>query len=620
MANYTIDSITSPSILEVGDIIYQEEYDSFKSIDLSNFKVKVELWGDNNVNESDTSKGYGGYTYATIDTSLLENKVFTLGLRTAPSISYGKFSDYSSCLYHRLLVAGAAGQGTSEKSGGNGGGVNGGFNGSIAGGRGGSQTSGGTSMGNNSNGEFGYGAGIVYRGGDGWYGGGAGREGGLASSPGAGGGGSGFIIGQTTTIYPEGYLGDDTELQTTLASAISDADTIAGGTLENISPIPSEPYIRLTILVKKTFEYELQEDGTYFISKVNFKDLSNIVIPSEYEGKKVSGIKANTFINYQNINTLKIPNTITFFGENCFYGTKIEKVEYLGNINEWCSITFSDNDANPIQNSKLFIENSLVTDIVIDSALIKEYSFYNYKYCNSLTVTGESFVDRRAFSNSNLKSIYMRGQISLEELSFESCYLLETIDISNIVYIGTGAFRICSSLRTANITGMLEIPQSLFFGCTKLIYTVPESVSKINTHSLSEINNVSFEKFENIRYIADRAFTNSQTPTHLDISTNVEYIGEKAFYGTTTETASIPFNSIESSYEVWNPNWDLLDSDGNRIQLNVRLLRSIINRYTDNKFKNTKALVFNGTKWVPLDARYKDERFIRINGGKKIYG
>ena len=80
---------------------------------------------------------------------------------------------------------------------------------------------------------------ILQIGGNGWYSG-AGRIGFYHQTAGAGG--SGFIIGVSTTTYPSGYLGDDTNLQATIASAISEGTLTQGGSTE------TKPKMVLTIL------------------------------------------------------------------------------------------------------------------------------------------------------------------------------------------------------------------------------------------------------------------------------------------------------------------------------------------------------------------------------------
>ena len=85
--------------------------------------------------------------------------------------------------------------------------------------------------------------------------------GGYGNECSGGGGGSGFIIGVSTTTYPSGYLGDNTNLQATIASAISEGTLTQGGSTE------ATPKMVLTILAlpkssTRNFHYY---NGTQFV-------------------------------------------------------------------------------------------------------------------------------------------------------------------------------------------------------------------------------------------------------------------------------------------------------------------------------------------------------------------
>ena len=100
-------------------------------------------------------------------------------------------------------------------------------------------------------------------GGYGWYGGGGGGVGNNYSSDSpvyAGGGGSGFIIGVSTTTYPSGYLEDNTDLQATIASAISEGTLTQGVSTETSSKM------LLTILDLPNSTRNIHYyDGTQFV-------------------------------------------------------------------------------------------------------------------------------------------------------------------------------------------------------------------------------------------------------------------------------------------------------------------------------------------------------------------
>ena len=213
MAEYT--NLTSLEGLQVGDIV---NYSSTTAFDSKGYKFKVELYGKK-------VTANGGKTVFTIDTNTLPEK--TLSFNSRGDLIYGNTTD----VYYRIAVAGDAGSGGSaiigySDRGGAGGGNTGAKGGThTLSGKGGSQTSGyfGGAGSGSSNGSYFVGG----KGGYGWYGGDGGRV--SADGAGGGGGGSGFIIGVSTSTYPAGYLGNDAELQRTIASSISEGLLTQGG-------------------------------------------------------------------------------------------------------------------------------------------------------------------------------------------------------------------------------------------------------------------------------------------------------------------------------------------------------------------------------------------------------
>nr|DAE44732.1 MAG TPA: Glycine rich protein [Caudoviricetes sp.] len=264
MAEY--ENLTTLEGLQVGDTVKytatsQASFDKW-NLDTKKYKFNIVMNGGNT--DSSRSPVLGGKTIADIDCKNISN-ITLYFYSMSPGLAYGTYTTYADLLNYRLLVAGAAGRytgnGFNHTYTATGGGINGtAATGDYVNGGGGSQTSGGSATKSGkfdsalaNNGRFGYGAsgsfnlagrytGSVY-GGAGWYGGGASIDGsGVNSQPnGAAGGGSGFIIGKTTTTYPSGYLGDNTALQSSLASAISNASTTEAGSAD-------ENTIILTIL------------------------------------------------------------------------------------------------------------------------------------------------------------------------------------------------------------------------------------------------------------------------------------------------------------------------------------------------------------------------------------
>lgn len=240
MASY--NNLSTLAGLAVGDVV---TYNTATTIDFKKYKVKVELYGVKSTQN-------GGLTQFDLDTKDLPSQTLTYSPLGGTSLCYG--SSYDK--YYRIGVAGNAGEGYYGGTGGGTTGGNGSTNtdyGSAYGGKGGTQTSGGAGGSWSANG---CGPAVVSSGGSGktgsfgtnsstgdyecagWYAGGTGgyfKKGSMynyATKYGGNGGGSGFVIGQSTTTYPSGYMGNNNTNITSLASSISNVTLTQGGSTE----------------------------------------------------------------------------------------------------------------------------------------------------------------------------------------------------------------------------------------------------------------------------------------------------------------------------------------------------------------------------------------------------
>ena len=249
MSTYT--NLSSLSGLQVGDVV---QYSTDTVIDFAGYKVSIELYSY--IRSGSAGNSAGGKTSFDLDSSLISAPTFIYSSSGGYSLCYG--STYNA--YKRIAVAGDAGESVGSV-GGEGGGLTGGKGKSVTktqivaatanGGSGGSQSRGGSygspegfnSSYEGTSGKFGSGGSAhssyseyAGDGGNGWYGGGAGAAGysGWNGTFGAGGGGgSGFVIGQTTSVYPSGYMEDDTTLISQLESAVSNGVLTQGGASSN---------------------------------------------------------------------------------------------------------------------------------------------------------------------------------------------------------------------------------------------------------------------------------------------------------------------------------------------------------------------------------------------------
>lgn len=162
--------------------------------------------------------------------------------------------------------------------------------------------------------------------------------------------------------------------------------------------------------------------------------LTNVVLP---EGVIIIGDYA---FNYCGLTEVTIPASVKSIGSMAFFTcSKLEKVNYLGTIDQWAQITFentrdssSNPDKIPYSNplcyaKELYVEGKLVTEANITATKINDYAFYNYRKLEKLTIPS--------------------GTTSIGSKAFYYCTALKTVMIgSNVTSIGDGAFGMCDGL------------------------------------------------------------------------------------------------------------------------------------------------------------------------------
>ncbi len=113
----------------------------------------------------------------------------------------------------------------------------------------------------------------------------------------------------------------------------------------------------------------------------NYQRLTSVVIPDS-----VTSIRANAFRDCSCLTSVTIGNSVTSIGGYAFSGcVSLTSVNYLGTIEDWCEITFSNLYSNPLNYANnLYLNGELLTELVIPDNVtaIKDYAFY---YCRSLT-------------------------------------------------------------------------------------------------------------------------------------------------------------------------------------------------------------------------------------------
>lgn len=221
------------------------------------------------------------------------------------------------------------------------------------------------------------------------------------------------------------------------------------------------------------------------------KDDINAVVPEEvfitFKKYKVVKIGDYAFSQHYNLETIKLPNTITEIGSDAF---------------SWCG---------------------MLKEIEIPST-VKKIGCSAFDCCGNLVKVnipdGITTLERSVFENCDrLRDISIPSSVTeIEKFSFTSCDSLKEIDIPNSVKtIGFGAFSNCKKLTKINI---------------------PASVEKIEQQSLSsEINvdpdNANYTSLDGVLYDKDKTilYFCPEAKKEIDIPQSVKKIEDHAFDG-----------------------------------------------------------------------------------------
>ena len=146
--------------------------------------------------------------------------------------------------------------------------------------------------------------------------------------------------------------------------------------------------------------------------------------------KGVTSIRNYAFNSCRGLTSVTIPDSVTSIGNSAFSGcSSLTSVTYLGTIDQWVEISFSDNPSNPLYNAhNLYINDELVTEVNLTTATkISDYAFSGCSGLTSATI-GNSVT-------------------SIGKFAFYNCSSLTSVTIGNgVTSIGVSAFSGCRRL------------------------------------------------------------------------------------------------------------------------------------------------------------------------------
>ena len=266
------------------------------------------------------------------------------------------------------------------------------------------------------------------------------------------------------------------------------------------------------------YDYQILDDGTIEIIYYYGCD-EVIIIPSEIDGRKVTGIKGFNLSNKENIKSITIPDGVTSIGDSAFSGCRS-----LTDITIPDSVTSIGDSA--------FSGCRSLTDITIPDSVtsIGCEAFYN---CSSLT-------------NITIPD----GVTSIESETFYNCQSLSNIDISNsLISIGMDAFAHCKNLKNIKIPDSVTTIELGAFNDTLWYNNQPDGLlyaGKVLYLYKGEMpENTKITLKNDTSGIADNAFSYCTNLTNIKIPDSVTIIGAWAFFSCPNLTAiEIPSSVI----------------------------------------------------------------------------
>ena len=306
-------------------------------------------------------------------------------------------------------------------------------------------------------------------------------------------------------------------------------------------------------------KYGYKDDGNGGkIISMYYGSETSVNIPSEVNGKKVTGIGEYAFTNNSKVVSITIPEGVTYIDNAAF-----SRCTNLKNITIPESVT-------SIKES-VFYGCRKLENIELPKGLIY-LGGGAFNDCSSLTSVlipeGVTMIGGRTFCEcSNLTSIIIPEKVtSIRYSAFLNCSNLTSITIpESVTSIAFRAFEGCSSLTSINIPEeVTNIEHSAFLGCNSLTsINIPKSVTSIeeNTYSgCSSLESVTIP--ENVISIANSAFADCSNLSSIIIPKSVTSIESDAFARCDSLTIYTYRGSYAQTYgNENNINVVLLDDD-----------------------------------------------------------
>lgn len=304
------------------------------------------------------------------------------------------------------------------------------------------------------------------------------------------------------------------------------------------------------------FVFVLNDEGTYSVKAYDTFEPSTVVVPSEYEGIKVTHILDNAFSGKTSgIQKIVLSENIKYCSALSFNESfTLEAIEINENNPNYCSlggIVYSK-DQSELVFAPRNIEEAILPE---NTKIICDMAFKNSRVQRVTLNQGLETIGNNVFENTpKLESVNIPNSVT--SLGEE---LFSLSGVKNIT-IGTGVSKVpyhfvnnCDELRSITIPGNVKTIEMLAFYESQNLFnvTLEEGVETIEYGGFANCGTSNLSLPSSLRSIGSEAFTRNMYLENVVIPEGVETLGDGVFWGCGyLKTLSLPSTLKEIGVSV----------------------------------------------------------------------